>query len=148
MQQQGARLPQVAARPRPRDPVTSASVNPPGKNAGREAALGRGGGEKSQTEQIKLQKSEKERKPNRRTRRKQEPGGRRRKHKADAAEQTAVLLPGMLCQRLRAGRADGGSRNPGLRLESCWAVASSHPGRESLLPSLNRSLAHACCAHG
>lgn len=84
---------------------------------------------------MKLQKSERERKPNRRTRRKQEPGGRRREHKAEAAEQTAVLLPAMLCQRLRAGRADGGSRNPGLRLESCRAVASSRPGRESLLPS-------------
>lgn len=88
---------------------------------------------------MKLQKSERERKPNRRMRRKQEPGGRRREHKAEAAEQTAVLLPGMLCQRLRAGRADGGSRNPGLRLESCRAVASSRPGRESLLPSLART---------
>lgn len=141
MQQRDARLPQVAAWPRPLDLVTL-RPQPPSIPPEKTAGVKQQNKIKPNWEQMKLQKSDRERKPNRRTRRKQKPGGRAAGGASTKSRQLSKqrFFCRGYCARDWAGWADGGSRNLGLRLESCRAVASSRPGRESLLPSLAHSL--------
>lgn len=89
-----------------------------------------------------------EKKPNRGTGRKQ-PGSRNRGARCTDTKPTQLSKHGSgssppvgdVVPEIWVCRAGSESRNLGLTLESCGAITSSRPGRESLMPSL----AHSCC---